>query len=302
MEKQEKSVYEILGKRIRMIVESVGISKELLREIRIRVGQPLELHTANGTLWPRKAYRIDKQDIEETLEYISRYSLYAYEEEIKQGFLTLPGGHRVGICGRSVMENGILKNIKQISALNIRIAHAVIGCSDELIPWLKDGKRLYSALFIAPPGAGKTTMLRDAVRQLSNDGSTVSIIDERSEIAGCYRGIPQQDVGVSTDVLDACPKAEGMLLMLRTMSPELIAVDEIGKEEDYKALQYVMNCGCKVLATVHGYSYEEQRQKLYMKDLVDIGLFSRYIVLQKQDRFCVKEIRDEKGKIVWESV
>ena len=190
---------------------------------------------------------MSKREIEETMEYVANYSMYAYEEELRQGFLTIGGGHRVGVVGKAVSEDGHIRSMKYISCINVRIAHEVRGCADAVMPYVAGRGDVRHTLIISPPGCGKTTLLRDMIRQISNGGKhcrgrTVGVVDERSELGGAYRGIPQNDLGMRTDLLDCCPKAEGMMLLIRSMTPQVIAVDEIGGEEDIRAVETAVNC------------------------------------------------------------
>ena len=202
-----------------------------LEEIRVRIGWPVELIYGNHNEWlGNYDSMIDRQCLDEMLNYITGYSIYAMEEEIRQGYITFSGGHRIGITGHATYEalkdsNDLqIKNIVDIGGLNIRIAHERKGCADNIIPYLHKGKSIYNTLIFAAPGVGKTTYLRDIIRILSNE-MKISVIDERSEIAACINGRPQNDLGKRTDVLDACPKEIGMKMVLRSMSPEVIAVD-----------------------------------------------------------------------------
>lgn len=247
--------------------------------------------------WERRYYQVTAQDIRDTLEYMSRYSLYAFDEELRQGYLTIPGGHRIGLAGQAVVEKGRIKTLRNISFLNIRVAREIKGCADDLLPWLYSGKEIGSSLIISPPRCGKTTLLRDLIRQVSDGwqasavpgrekmifpGRTVGVVDERSELGACYQGVPQHDLGKRTDVLDHCPKAEGIMMLIRSMAPRVVAVDEIGSREDIEALQYGINCGCRILATVHGSSLEDILRKPSLRDLVESGVFTRYVLLQSQ--------------------
>ena len=235
------------------------------------------------------------------MEYVSSYSMYAFEEEIRQGFITIQGGHRVGIAGKTVLEGDRIKSVKYISYMNLRLSHQIKGCASPILPYIIKNGRICHTLIISPPRCGKTTLLRDLIRQVSSGSSympgvPVGVVDERSEIGGSYQGIPQNDLGIRTDVLDCCPKAEGMMMLIRSMSPEVIAVDELGDYEDIHAIESVIHCGCKLFATVHGSSVEDIKRKPLMQRLVREKIFERYIVLHYQDRAGrIKAIFDERG-------
>ncbi len=221
------------------------------------------------------------KDINETVERMSRHSLYAFESALRMGYITLPGGHRAGVAGQAVLDGvQTLRTVTNIASVNLRVAHAVKGCADGVLPRLLDfAHSLYHTLIISPPACGKTTLLRDIVRQISDSGLTVGLVDERSEVAGCYRGAPQNDVGLRTDVLDGCPKAEGMVMLLRAMSPAVIAVDELGGERDARAVRDVLNAGVKLMCTAHGRDAEDLRQSTVLKELMADEIFERYVVL-----------------------
>ena len=248
-----------------------------------------------------KAYHVQTEDLKEMLEYISGYSLYAFEEEIRQGFLTIVGGHRVGIAGKTILDGNKIKSLKYISYINLRLSHQIKGCASPILPYIIKNRQICHTLIISPPRCGKTTLLRDLIRQVSNGnrympGVSVGVVDERSEIAGSYQGIPQNDLGIRTDVLDCCPKAEGMMMLIRSMSPEVVAVDELGDYEDIHAIESVVHCGCKLFATVHGSSIEDMKRKPLLQRLMQEKIFERYIVLYKKD--CagqIKAIYDERG-------
>lgn len=202
---------------------------------------------------------------------MSDYSLYAFNEELKNGFITLPGGHRVGICGQAVCDKGEVKHIKNISSMNFRLACQHIGIADELAAHLIRSGGIYSTLILSPAGCGKTTLLRDIVRNISDSGITVSVIDERSEIAACYKGIPQNDVGDCTDVMDMIPKSKGIMMMLRAMSPRVIAVDEINRNEDIAAIRSARSCGAALLCTMHSDENSFEQAVVAEKYLRDIS-------------------------------
>ena len=285
-------VWRILPRRIREKISESDL--EQVQEIRLRCGQPVGLKKAEGGLQVLEE-RISASDIRETVSLLSAYSLYAFEEELRQGYLTIEGGHRVGFCGKVVLEKGEIRTLKQINALNIRIAREQKGWSEGFLTDLMEGQRFYHTLIISPPGCGKTTLLRDLIRCLSDGQKMVGVVDERGEIAPLRDGVPQMDVGMCTDVLEGCPKAAGMLMLLRSMGPEIIAVDEIGKKEDVEAIQEVLHCGVKLVATAHGYDFVDICQRL--GGLTDV--FERYLILSnRKGTGTLEAILDKEGKII----
>lgn len=310
MDKREELV-KIFSKDIRNILRHLSVDFDQVQEIRLRVHAPLLIICNNhefyitpaGTLSKRadEAYLVSKQELNETLEYMSSYSLYAFEEEMKQGFLTIQGGHRIGIAGKTITDANGIRSMKFISFINVRLSHQIRGCAAPVMPYLYACGSIYHTLIISPPRCGKTTLLRDMIRQISNGsgekaGMTVGVIDERSEIGACYQGVPQNELGIRTDILDCCPKAQGMMMLIRTMSPQVIAVDEIGSREDLEAIEYVMNCGCKLIATVHGSSIEDIKQKPVLRKLVLERWFERYIILNNCGKVGnVHQIYDARG-------
>lgn len=283
---QIQELTKILPQRFRKSFEKKQEALKNVQEIRVRKGKNIYfLEADKEKCWelPEMDSRISEQDMQEMIEYISGYSMYAHEEELKQGFLTLKGGHRIGITGEMVLENGRIKTMKNLSSFNIRISHSVKGCADRIMKYANR-----NLLLISPPRMGKTTLLRDILRQLADTPmENVGIVDERSEIASCYRGIPEHNMGERVDILDGCPKAEGMLMLLRSMSPTVIGVDELGRNEDVQALLRVVNCGVRVIATVHGESREEVEQKAVFQELFQQKIFAHYVIIRH------KEIRVE---------
>jgi stage III sporulation protein AA len=310
----KEELLKILSLKLRNILGKLILDFELLQEIRLRMNAPLLIIYANKECFvtedativdnPKKAVIISKNEIRETMEYISNYSLYAFEDEIRQGFITINGGHRIGLAGKVIMEEDAVKGMKHISFINIRLAHQVKGCADPVIPYLIDKQvnGIYHTLIISPPRCGKTTLLRDIIRQISDGsrylaGMSVGVVDERSEIGACYMGTPQNEMGIRTDVLDCCPKAKGMLMLIRSMSPRVIAVDELGSKEELDAIDYVIGCGCKLIATVHGNSIEDIQNKPTLGELVQKRLFDRYIILSNLKGIGhLEEIYDADGK------
>lgn len=294
-----REIFPIVPNRLREILGELPHDVLIhIEEIRLRQGKPLLLGL-NGkdafvtplgkpTDVPEFGYVVTDQDLMKTVQLISGSSIYAFEEEIKNGFITIRGGHRVGISGKALIDRGKVRTIKYITGLNLRIARELPGVADRVIPYLIDpvsGDFLHT-IIISPPRCGKTTLLRDVVRQLSTGitrldfrGCAVGVVDERSEIAGCFNGVPQKDVGLRTDVLDGCPKAEGMMMLIRAMGPQVIATDEIGSPEDARALEEALNAGIKVLATAHGKNLEELIKRPVLKEIMEQEIFQRIVVL-----------------------
>lgn len=299
-----EELFSIFPQLLLEAVEELALPPGQLQEIRIRANRPLLAVCGNREYRSKRI--IKKEELREILAYLSNYSLYAYEEELSRGFLSLPGGHRVGIVGRTVLQEGRVKTVTEVSSLNLRFAHEVRGCADRLLPYLRAEERLMSTLIASAPGHGKTTLLRDLIRQISDGydgypGLTVGVVDERSEIAGTFRGLPGNDVGMRTDVLDGCPKAEGMMMLIRSMAPKAVAVDEIGSRGDTEALLSAMNCGCVLFSTVHGSSMEELLGKPVLREMIDLGLFERYVFLdgsRKPGR--IRQILGRDGRVLLE--
>lgn len=316
MEKKEELI-KVFSRNVREILRKAQVDFDDVQEIRLRVHAPLLMVYNNreyylspvGALskYITDAYILSRHELRETMEYISNYSLYAFEEEMKQGFITIQGGHRIGIAGKTIVDDNGIKTMKFISFINVRLSHQVKGCATPVMPYLYHRGEIQHTLVISPPRCGKTTLLRDMIRQISDGtgsvpGITVGVIDERSEIGACYQGVPQNDLGIRTDILDCCPKAKGMMMLIRTMSPSVIAVDEIGSREDLEAIEYVMNCGCKLVATVHGSSIEDIKQKPVLRKLVQEKVFERYIILNNREKIGnIGQIYDSRGNQLYQA-
>lgn len=300
--KSRQQILNILPVELQKILLNAKIDFNTLQEIRVRIGKPF-LIQRNG-IEQLFDHTITKKELQEILEYISKHSMYAYETEVRQGFLTIEGGHRVGIAGRVTIENREVKNYQYVTSLNIRICHEIRGCADEILPFIIHKDRVLHSLLLSAPGRGKTTILRDLVRQLSDgssflSGQSVCVVDERSEIGGAYQGIPQNDIGRRTDLLDNCPKAEGMLMMIRSMSPKILAVDEIGTKEDIFAISCAIRSGISVLATAHADSLAELIQKNGLKELYETKCFERYIFIGTDQKIGkMSQIYDQWGNVL----
>ncbi|SEG15729.1 stage III sporulation protein AA [Paenibacillus sp. UNC499MF] len=357
------SVFAHLPASIRGVLESLPEHlRAELEEIRIRQDRPLEIVFDRSCAFvtrdglpdteASRAYRPSREECKTLLELLTRHSFYSFEEELKRGYITIPGGHRVGLAGRVVLEGGSVKHIRDVGSFNIRIARELPGAGKPVLPHLLDPESgsVHHTLLISPPQLGKTTLIRDLARLISSgeaclpaagceggpggtgaspgggsragtsggpglpggvggagnpfsgagsaarnpdparpcaaretprrsNGWKVGIVDERSEIAASERGVPRFDLGPRTDVLDACPKAEGMMMMIRSMSPEVLIVDEIGRYEDAEAIREALHAGIRVIATAHGRDLDDVKRRPALGGLFESGVFGRYVIL-----------------------
>jgi stage III sporulation protein AA len=310
-------VLRVLPPDVQARVQALPLDIRLrIEEVRFRVGQPVQicglgldgfLHKESG--WTDDvdgACLVTEDHISRILQAATQASLYAVEDELRRGFVTMPGGHRVGVAGRAVLtDSGTVRTIRSIHAVNIRIAREHIGVSQPVHPYVvhqESGKPL-NVLLISPPQCGKTTILRDMVRAYSEGqvagvrhGLKVTVVDERSEIAGSVAGVPQFHLGPRTDVLDACPKAEGMLMAIRSLSPDVVATDEIGRDEDSTAILDATHAGVSVLATAHAHTVDEWRKRPAMASLFAAHAFDRYVVLsRRRGPGTVEQVLDARG-------
>ena len=260
--------------------------KDELQEIRIRIDRPLILKLRDKELIVE--YKITQNEILQIVERLCENSIYAYKKQLCEGYITIRGGHRVGITGTVVVENGEIINMKYITSLNFRIAREVLNCSNRIIGQVIDTKNqnIFNTLIVSPPGKGKTTILRDLIRNLSNGinrinfkGKTCGVVDERGEIAAMYRGVPQNDVGIRTDIIDNVSKAKGIKILIRTMAPEIIACDEIGGSEDIQAIEEAMLSGVKGIFTMHGKTIEDVHANRHIKKLIDEKIIEKIIFI-----------------------
>ncbi|NSB15794.1 stage III sporulation protein AA [Clostridium beijerinckii] len=264
------------------------LNKEQVYELRIKIGKPILVYSKYGESIIN--YISTKEDMKSIMQKVSNYSLYAYEEDIRQGFITIKGGHRIGIAGECVMEKGEVKTIRNISSVNIRICREVIGCSNKVMKYITSAYKVYNTIIISPPKCGKTTILRDIARNISSGmpslgiaGKKVAVIDERSEIGACYFGIPQSDLGIRTDVLDNCLKREGLIMAIRSLSPEVLICDEIGTKGDIEALIMAFNSGVNIITTIHGFTIEDLYKRRVLSDLLDNEILERVIILSNRN-------------------
>jgi stage III sporulation protein AA len=301
------SIMQILPSSLRYLLSQ--LTREVhaeLEEIRIREARPLEIGfngkyaflNAAGQLvqHEQEAYKPSHEECTALLELLTNHSLYTFEEELKRGFITITGGHRVGLAGRTILEQGQVKQIRDVSSFNLRVAREVQGVARPVLPFLIDpeGCSIHHTLIISPPQQGKTTLIRDLARLISSGdwgtgiemasrrGVKVGIVDERSELAACVKGVPRFDLGPRTDVMDGCPKAEGMMMMIRALSPEVLIVDEIGRQEDALAIREALHAGIRVIATAHGTNLDDVQRRPVLKELAEEHVFTRYVVLGRR--------------------
>ncbi|SFP23069.1 stage III sporulation protein AA [Salibacterium halotolerans] len=285
-----EQIFSLIPAHLHEPLSSIS-GQDTVEEIRLRIHQPVEVTTTYGTTFlsdqSGNLCVMTEEDMEYTLHQLSEYSLYAFQEEMKQGYITTKGGHRVGIGGQVVRENGAIQSMKHVRYFNIRKAAHHQGAARPYIKQLLE--TCGHTLVFGPPQTGKTTFLRDLAQSASEGvpkwripSRKVGIVDERSELAACYHGSPSFPVGRRTDVLDACPKAEGMMMMIRSMSPEIIVVDEIGRQEDADAVMEAVHAGVSVFCSAHAGSFEELKQRPVLRELLDASVFQNVLQLHRK--------------------
>ena len=265
--------------------------KEITQEICIKVNSSIIIFTSQNSFFlgidgslsseDHKSMLVSQNDLIETLKILCNFSIYSFQNQIKEGFITLKGGHRAGLCGTAIINNNEIINVADVSSINFRISREITGCSNEIFN--KFGKNLGGTLIVGPPSSGKTTLLRDIARRISttyDNGKLIktSIIDERREIAAVYQGIPQRDIGLA-DVLNGFPKSEGIIRAVRTLSPKIIICDEIGSKNDAEAISKSLNCGVEIISSVHAKSEDEILRSPRIKQLISSGSIKRIILL-----------------------
>ena len=260
---------------------------KLLEEIRIRVNRPILLKFTNYI--NKIEHIINTEDVLRIMEYITENSIYSYQKQICEGYITLKGGHRVGISGNVVVENEKVININYIYSLNFRISKEIIGVAEKIVKHILENGEIKNTLIISPPGAGKTTILRDLIRILS-EYKTIGVVDERGEIAAMYKNIPQNNLGLQVDILNNIPKSIGIKMLIRSMAPDIICADEIGTKEDIQAIKYAVTSGVKGIFTAHGNDIKDLKYNPILKELIQENLIENVIILDKNDRKNIKYI------------
>lgn len=302
------NILKLLCSNIKNIVSShISFFKDNAFEIRLRINSPVEIKSINGDYFldlNKKSnndidgyYLIKKSDIDETIAKLTLNSIHAFEREMQSGYITIEGGHRVGLGGDCVYDKDNFSGFKHITSLNIRIAREFKGCSEKYLKYLVGNNgRIYNTLIVGPPLSGKTTLIRDiagylsdGIKELDFNGCDITIIDERGEISSVYNGIPQMYVGKRTDTLAYCMKKEGFTMSIRALSPRVIISDELGSKDDFEIIQYALKSGVNVITTAHGYDIEDIKRNIYLKYIIENNFFERIVILNSSK--CTSKIK-----------
>lgn len=280
----------LLPAHLRRMAEALPWDRQrTAEELRLRCGRPMTVSYPEGEAIPPgcEDRPIQPADLGQVLEIATQASAHTVLDKVRNGFVTLRGGHRIGLCGSGVVRDGAVVNLRQLSSLSIRIARAVTGTAGQVLDKLSEGNVLQSTLILSPPGGGKTTLLRDLIRVISDGEGVrpmrVGVADERSELAAMYEGIAQFDLGCRTDVMDGCPKDAGLLMLLRGMNPQVLAADEITAPADCAALEMAANCGVVLLATAHASGLEDLSTRPLYRGLLEQNIFRRVISIERRN-------------------
>ena len=295
----------LLPSRLRQAAERMGGEEQCrAEELRLRNGCPITVSGPEGerVIPGCEQLPLTERDLSQVLEIATQASVHAVLEQVRNGFVTVRGGHRIGICGSGVVRDGEVCNLRRISSLSIRVARSVPGISAGILDKLTAEGMLQSTLILSPPGGGKTTLLRDIIRAVSDgDGIApmrVGIADERGELAAMCDGLPQLDVGRRTDVLDGCPKGTALLMLLRGMNPQVLAADEITAPADCAALEAAANCGVTLLATAHASGTEDLSSRPLYRRLLEAGIFRRIVLIRGGGRRRTYQVKRLEGGAV----
>ena len=265
-----------------------GSQRSKVEEIRLRKGRLLSVLMPDGEL-DVGTLVVNSEHINSLLDIATGVSAHSFRESIKNGYITAKGGYRIGLGGTTVLKNGEVDGFRELTSVSIRIPREIVGVSDDITI----SEPFNSTLIISPPGCGKTTLLRDVVRKLSDSGLRVSLADERSELAAVWQGEAQMDVGRRTDIIDGCPKSQAVLMLLRAMNPQVIAIDEITHPNDIEAIKEAANCGVELLATAHAWDEKDLSARPMYNELLKQKIFKKVIIISKNNgirRYEVKKL------------
>lgn len=315
------NILKLLCNNIKNIVSShMSCFEDNAFEIRLRINCPVEIKCTSGDYFldtnkkskniTDSLYLVKKSDIEETLAKLTLNSIHAFEKEMQSGYITIEGGHRVGLGGDCIYDKDKFNGFKNITSLNIRIAREFRDCSEKHLKYLiNNNDRIYNTLIVGPPLSGKTTLIRDIACHLSDgmlepyfQGCDITIIDERGEISSVYNGIPQMYVGKRTDILAYCMKKDGFAMSIRALSPRVIISDELGSKDDFEIIQYALKSGVNVITTAHGYDMEDIKKNLYLKNIIENNFFERIVILNSSKcPSTIKQIYDiSKNRMIFD--
>lgn len=299
-----------LNLKVRNVVSQAEVILKEAVEIRLRVNSPVLIKTSKRDLFLDENIIVNKKDIDDIVGNFTKNSIHAFENEINKGYITIEGGHRVGICGDCIYDKSEFKGFKNIASLNIRIAREFPGCSEKVLKYLiTPDKNIYNTLIIGPPLSGKTTLIRDIAKNLSDgfknpyfEGCDITLIDERGEISAVYNGVSQMNTGRRTDVLSYCRKSDGFFMSIRALSPKVIISDELGSVNDFEIVQYALKSGVKIIATAHGFSLDDVKRNLYLKNIIENNFFDRAFILNKRP-LRVNEIFDfQRNRVIFDDM
>ena len=277
MNTYEKAL-ELLPRRL--LTECSGIAASEAEEFRLRAGRRATL-LIRGTETPISSVPVDTSDIDCVIERATNASVHTVQSCIAKGFINCSGGIRIGLCGTGIIDDGKVAGMRGISSIAIRIPHEIRGCGQAAIDRVK-AELCGSVLILSPPGYGKTTFLRECIRQLSESGKRVSVADERGELAAVHRGVPQFDLGNASDIMSGVPKAQAVMMLLRAMNPQIIAMDEISSPEDVEAAETASGCGVRLIATAHAADKSELNRRPVYRSLLELGVFKNTIVIDNR--------------------
>ena len=264
----------------RLLTECSDIPSSEAEEFRLRAGRRATL-LIGGTETPISSVPVDTSDIDSVIERATNASVHTAQSSIAKGFINCSGGIRIGLCGTGIIDKDKVTGMRGISSLAIRIPHEIRGCGQAAIDKVK-ADTVGSVLILSPPGYGKTTFLRECIRQLSDSGKRVSVADERGELAAVHRGVPQFDLGKESDIMSGVPKAQAVMMLLRAMNPQKIAMDEISSPEDVEAAETASGCGVRLIATAHAADKSELYRRPVYKRLLELGVFKNTVVIENR--------------------